>query len=203
MAEIKPTLPHTTKPDQSTKPSLTFDQADSALYSAFVRLCPARHWHGFRTWLYAKAILKADARHLRAEIFAWIDDMVEDAPGGLVLELEQVAVQEWIAAIQETELQAHTSILLERCRLSDEPSRLIVRVHEVAGFLDGLLNRDGELPHLPALLEAIAQLEEIEGVLSALEGIATGRTEPLVLPALEDSINLAILAIASGLGQRC
>jgi hypothetical protein len=183
-----------------TQAPLTFDAADSALGAAFGRLCDERHWPGFRAWLYAKAILKPTRQHLKWSIASWFEDMIEPAPDEVILDdIQRVALDEWVPAAQQSAKIGSGWSLKDALSFRGAQTRVATRVQEVAGFLDGLLNREDDLPAIPAVREAVTYLEEAEEILTAIEGIATERTASLLMPTLEVSITFAINDIAEGL----
>ena len=145
----------------------------------------------------AQAVLPRAAETVRAAIALWIAEMIpEDEGVSDQAQLIEIASGAWLPALRRAGPGALSLTPAPHGLGGASQARL--RLGEVAGFLDGLLNRAGDPPSDARFREEIARLEAIEELLDgiAIEDGPQARAAGLVIGNLAAAIEDGIARLA-------
>lgn len=181
---------------------MTLPDIERGVLQAFEQHCALLHWPGFRAWVYAEVIWPRTQQAARAALALWFEDMVpDDEHDASLLGLIDLVLTQWVPAWRVARARGEPfGLYRDRATpLLETAVALRTRESEVAGFLDGLLNRDTNIPADPQADDAVRALEEVEDILGALAIVAGHRISTVILLQLETFIEQEITAIAARL----
>lgn len=162
------------------------------------RLGAQGQWPGLRGWMAAQAILPQAGVRGRDLVALWIEETIAgDEMGSDKLQLIALAADGWLPAMERS--GGYSFRLTTVPPDLDGAGEARVRLLEVAGFLDGLLNRGGDPPDDARFREEVARLEAIEELLDGLgvAGGAASRAAGLVIDNLARAIEEGIVRLAA------